>query len=48
MKPRGKLFIEIGFDQLEKVLKIKTSLKPIEIAKDLQGTDRVIVFSRAT
>jgi release factor glutamine methyltransferase len=48
MKPLGKLFLEIGFDQLEKVLKIKTSLKLIEIAKDLQGTDRVIVFSCST
>jgi release factor glutamine methyltransferase len=47
MNSYGKLFLEIGADQLKKVLKIKTKLRPIEVAKDLSGIERVVVFSPA-
>jgi release factor glutamine methyltransferase len=41
----GRLFLEIGFDQTEMVLKIKTKLKCVEVVKDISGVDRVIVFT---
>ncbi|MDR1391437.1 MAG: peptide chain release factor N(5)-glutamine methyltransferase [Holosporales bacterium] len=43
----GMLFMEIGFDQMERVKNIKTKLKIIEIAKDFGGIYRGAVFENA-
>ncbi len=44
LKPSGILFIEMGFDQSEKIKNIKTKLKLIKIEKDLLGINRIAVF----
>ncbi len=42
---KGFLFLEIGLGQSEAVCRIAEDLDTIEIAKDLQGINRIIVFS---
>ncbi len=44
IKSNGILFIEMGFDQSEKIKNIKTELKLIKIEKDLSHIDRIAVF----
>ena len=44
LNPGGFLYIEIGFDQSEKIQKIDTDLKLCSVKKDLAGIDRVCVF----
>jgi len=44
LKPNGLLFIEIGFDQSEKIKEIKTNLKLVKFGKDLSNINRVVVF----
>ncbi len=44
LKNNGKLFIEIGYNQLEAIKKINTNLKILEVKKDLNNIDRTIVF----
>ena len=44
LKNNGKLFIEIGYDQAEKIKKVNTKLKLIEIVKDFDNINRSIVY----
>lgn len=44
LKSDGMLFIEIGFDQSEKIKNIKTSLNFIKVEKDLSNIDRIAIF----
>ncbi|MDR0942718.1 MAG: peptide chain release factor N(5)-glutamine methyltransferase [Holosporales bacterium] len=44
LKPYGKLILEIGYDQKDKILEIACNLKLLEIAKDLRGISRALVF----
>ncbi len=48
LKKRGLLFLEIGFQQKDKVLKIadKNGWKVKAVVKDYSGIDRVLSFSR--
>ena len=44
LKPNGKLFFEIGFNQGEDVSKImKSKFKNVQIIKDYLGQDRVVM-----
>lgn len=42
----GKLFLEIGFDQKQKILTLNNNLKVLEIAKDISGIDRTFIFEK--
>ncbi len=42
--PNGLLFLEIGINQCDNICAIESRLKVVEIAKDLQGIERTIVF----
>lgn len=42
----GMLFIEIGFDQSEKIRSVKTDLQLVKIEKDLSNIDRIAVFKK--
>jgi release factor glutamine methyltransferase len=44
LKYRAKLFLEIGFDQKNKVLALANNLKLLESAKDAAGIFRTMVF----
>ncbi|MBR1943960.1 MAG: peptide chain release factor N(5)-glutamine methyltransferase [Alphaproteobacteria bacterium] len=46
LKNNGKLFIEIGYDQSEKIQQIHSDLEVIEIAKDLNNINRVVLFNK--
>lgn len=46
LKSNGKLFIEIGYDQLNKIKQIQTNLKIIEITKDLNNINRIVTFCK--
>lgn len=46
LKSNGKLLIEIGYNQLNKIKQVETKLKIIEVAKDLNNIDRVVVFKK--
>ncbi len=49
LEPRGEVFLEIGFDQKDEVIKLikeKGSFSNIEIKKDLAGFNRMIHFSK--
>ncbi|MDR3031019.1 MAG: peptide chain release factor N(5)-glutamine methyltransferase [Holosporales bacterium] len=48
LNPDSLIFIEIGYDQKEKILEINKNLFPVEIKKDLAGVGRVIVFSNSS
>ncbi len=44
---RGKLFLEIGYDQAEEVSELlKESFKDIEVKKDYGGNDRLIIATK--
>ncbi len=45
LRNNGKLFIEIGYNQSDKIKEINTELKIIEMAKDLNNIDRVVVYN---
>ena len=46
LKSNGKLFIEIGYNQLSKIKQLNTNLKIIDITKDLNNIDRVVTFCK--
>ncbi|MDR1234286.1 MAG: peptide chain release factor N(5)-glutamine methyltransferase [Holosporales bacterium] len=46
LKKNGILFLEIGYDQREKIEKVNTKLKVVEVVKDINRVDRIFVFSR--
>ncbi|MBR1479507.1 MAG: peptide chain release factor N(5)-glutamine methyltransferase [Alphaproteobacteria bacterium] len=47
LKPDGLLYLEIGFDQVQKITQIRTSLQLLKIEKDLAGIPRTCVFQNA-
>ncbi|MBQ7524500.1 MAG: peptide chain release factor N(5)-glutamine methyltransferase [Alphaproteobacteria bacterium] len=47
LKPDGLLYLEIGFDQAQKITQIRTSLQLLKIKKDLAGIPRTCVFQNA-
>ncbi len=46
LKPGGRLIIEIGFDQCQKIREIPTDLTLVKVEKDLSGTERTCVFQK--
>ncbi|MDR2667252.1 MAG: peptide chain release factor N(5)-glutamine methyltransferase [Holosporales bacterium] len=44
LNKNGKLIIEIGFDQKEKIARLQTQLSLVEIVKDMSGIYRTCVF----
>lgn len=46
LKSNGKLFIEIGYNQLSKIKQLNTNLKIIDITKDLNNIDRIVTFCK--
>jgi release factor glutamine methyltransferase len=44
LKPGGLLYLEIGFDQAQKITQIQTSLQLLTIEKDLAGHPRTCIF----
>ena len=46
LKNKGKIFIEIGYNQMNKIKQIKTDLKIIEITKDLNNINRIFTFCK--
>lgn len=48
LKSNGFLILEIGFDQSQKIQKIKTDLNFIKIEKDLSGIERTCVFQKSS
>ena len=46
LKINGKLFIEIGYNQVNKIKLVNSKLKIVEIAKDLSNIDRIVVLEK--
>lgn len=46
LKSNGKLFVEIGYDQSEKIKLINSDLELLKMEKDFNNIDRVIVFNK--
>ena len=46
LKNKGKVFIEIGYNQMNKITQIKTDLKIIEITRDLNNINRIFTFCK--
>ncbi|MDR0640631.1 MAG: peptide chain release factor N(5)-glutamine methyltransferase [Holosporales bacterium] len=46
LKKNGRLFLEIGYDQRAKIEALNNSLEIMEIAQDINGIDRALVFLR--
>ncbi|MDR0744733.1 MAG: peptide chain release factor N(5)-glutamine methyltransferase [Holosporales bacterium] len=44
LTPNGKIFVEIGYEQKEKILAINKNLSLIEVEKDLAQIDRVMIL----
>lgn len=45
LQPNGMLFVEIGFDQGDKIKSINTTLQLVDVYKDLSNIDRIAVFA---